>query len=53
MKATELAEKLLMAVAEFGDGPVTLPDPLENWRYPVHSVEFDSGTQSYRIDPDD
>ncbi len=53
MLATELAEKLLMGVAEFGDGEVTLPDPLESWRYPVHSVEFDTGTQSYQLDPDD
>jgi hypothetical protein len=50
--ATELAEQLLAKVAEFGDGEVRLPDPLESWWYPVYEVSFEHGKQEYRLSPE-
>lgn len=49
MKATELIEELERQVAEFGDGEVQLPDPLENWWYPVDRVERELSSNAYRV----
>lgn len=39
MKATEAIEELERHVAEFGDGEIQIPDPLENWWYRVDRIE--------------
>lgn len=49
MKATEVIEELERQVNEFGDGEVQLPDPLENWWYPVTRIEREPGDNVYRV----
>jgi hypothetical protein len=49
VKATEIIEELERQVAEFGDGECQLPDPLENWWYPVDRVEREPGENVYRL----
>jgi hypothetical protein len=52
VKATEAIEELERSVAEFGDGEVQIPDPLENWWYRVDRIEREPGTNAYRFTSD-
>lgn len=49
LKATEMIEELERHVAEFGDGEVQLPDPMENWWYNVDRIERETGSNAYRL----
>lgn len=52
MKETELIEKLERSVNEFGDKDVVLPDPLENWWYPVTDIELDLSNDRTKLVPE-
>lgn len=49
MKATEIIEELERQVAEFGDGDGQIPDPLENWWYPITRIEREPGENTFRF----
>ena len=49
MKATEAIEELERLVNEFGDGEVTLPDPVERWWYSVDRIERDPERDGFRF----
>jgi hypothetical protein len=49
VRATEVIEQLERDVAEFGDGDVQVPDPLESWWYSVDRIEREPGTNAYRF----
>lgn len=53
MLATKLIEELESRVNEFGDGEIVLPDPLENWYYPLGSIELDISSMKYKLHPED
>lgn len=49
MKATEIRDELDVLINEFGDGEVQIPDPIENWWYPVDRIEREPGSNAYRL----
>jgi hypothetical protein len=49
VKATQIIEELERLVTEFGDLEGQIPDPVENWWYPVDRIARAPESEAFRF----